>query len=115
MRTVKSVLDWQEMDGSTPTVKRLNAYLTDAFIWSEDVPSDECLPEAEELLALWHATEGQDWPQKAAEYLTAQFCTEAESGKVIRLPLVRNLAGIVDQVTRILHGEGWGRQSEEKS
>lgn len=40
----------ETMMGSTPLEKALNAYLTKQFIWSHDIPSDECLSEAREIL-----------------------------------------------------------------
>lgn len=42
----------KEMDGDTDLEKILNAYLTKQFILSRDVPSDECLSEAKEILKI---------------------------------------------------------------
>lgn len=43
---------WQEMDGDTELEKRLNSYLTCQFILVDDVPADECLSEAKEIIEL---------------------------------------------------------------
>jgi hypothetical protein len=40
------------MSGDTLIEKVLNAYLTDMFVQSYDVPPDECLKEAKEIIAL---------------------------------------------------------------
>lgn len=47
MRLVNNpLMNWKEMDGDTDVIKHLNGYLTCMFIWSGEVPSDECLTEA---------------------------------------------------------------------
>jgi hypothetical protein len=42
----------EHMDGDTLLEKQLNAYLTDTFVQSYDVPPDECLSEAKEIIAI---------------------------------------------------------------
>jgi hypothetical protein len=42
----------EHMDGDTLLEKQLNAYLTDTFVQSYDVPRDECLAEAREIILM---------------------------------------------------------------
>lgn len=42
----------ETMDGDTDLEKHLNAYLTCQFIVSFNMPSDECLHEAKEVIAI---------------------------------------------------------------
>jgi hypothetical protein len=48
-RIVAEVTD-EVMDGDTPLEKKMNALLTRTFILSRDVPADECLSEAKEVI-----------------------------------------------------------------
>ena len=41
---------WENMDGDSEIEKRLNSYLTCQFIMSQDIPSDECLSEAQYII-----------------------------------------------------------------
>lgn len=54
-RFVADAYDWKLMDGKTDLEKRLNSYLTARFIFSRDVPSDECLSEARDVIRLVRA------------------------------------------------------------
>jgi hypothetical protein len=40
------------MDGSTDLEKMVNAYITKQFVLSRDVPSDECLDEARDIIKM---------------------------------------------------------------
>lgn len=40
------------MDGDNDFEKELNAYLTKQFIYSKDIPSDECLPEVKDIIEI---------------------------------------------------------------
>lgn len=42
----------ETMDGKTDLEKRLNAYLTCQFIGHHDLPADECLTEAREIVKM---------------------------------------------------------------
>ena len=55
MRQVENAHVWGEMAGATPLVKMLNAYLTVRFTVSRDVPADECLKEAMQVIAIVRA------------------------------------------------------------
>jgi hypothetical protein len=48
-RVVRKVTE-KTMDGSTPLHRWINAYLTKRFILSKNVPSDECIMEAHEIV-----------------------------------------------------------------
>lgn len=48
-------LHWKDMAGVTPLEKMLNAYLTTQFISKMTVPPDECLSEAEKVIAIVRA------------------------------------------------------------
>lgn len=50
-RLVKEVTE-ETMDGESVLHKRLNAYLTKRFILDKDVPADECLAEADEIIKM---------------------------------------------------------------
>ena len=43
----------ERMEGDSPLEKELNAFLTIQFILSRDVPSDECLSEAKEIVQMF--------------------------------------------------------------
>lgn len=43
--------EWREMEGKDLRTKLINAYLTHQFILTGDVPSDECLREADKILS----------------------------------------------------------------
>lgn len=45
----------ETMDGDTPAEKELNAYLTRQFILPTEMPSDECLSEAKEVIRMVRA------------------------------------------------------------
>lgn len=49
---VKDTGIWQEMDGATDLEKKLNSYLTKRFIGRKDIPSDECLSEARDVIVM---------------------------------------------------------------
>ena len=54
-RPFKLVADaevWEHMDGDNDLEKKLNSYLTCQFIIRNDVPSDECLDEAREIIKI---------------------------------------------------------------
>jgi hypothetical protein len=58
------------MDGDTPLEKKLNALLTRSFILNRDVPADECLFEAKEILDMFaNKTTEED----LAKYLHHRF------------------------------------------
>ena len=42
--------DWEQMEGISKLEKYLNAYLTSQFVLQHDVPSDECLSEAKNVI-----------------------------------------------------------------
>ena len=48
-RIVAEVTD-EVMDGDTPLEKKMNAFLTRSFILNRDVPADECMQEAKEII-----------------------------------------------------------------
>jgi hypothetical protein len=57
MMLVESSLRWEQMDGDTDAVKKINSILTYEFILEKKVPADECLVEAEEIVNLDSAEE----------------------------------------------------------
>ena len=54
-RIIKNARNWWEMEGDTELEKKINSFLTVQYIFEKDVPADECLQEAKELLELVHA------------------------------------------------------------
>ena len=63
MKMVEDVVkNWKQMEGETNEIKRLNSLLTATFIMN-DCPADECLSEAQHIVALFNA--GSDWPSCA--------------------------------------------------
>lgn len=54
-KRVKDCRHWQDMAGDTPLEQMLNAYLTDHFILTFDIPADECLSEAKKIIAIVNA------------------------------------------------------------
>lgn len=68
----------QAMDGDTRLARELNSLLTKSFIMSRDVPSDECLREATELIAAMtvdNPATGKASLEGVAEYLIDCFST----------------------------------------
>ena len=57
----------ETMMGSTPLEKALNAYITRNFIGSRNLPSDECLSEAREIISQNMAV------KQIANYLIGRF------------------------------------------
>lgn len=52
VKLVKDAEVWQDMAGDSALEKRINSYLTCQFILCKDVPADECLSEAKEIIKL---------------------------------------------------------------
>lgn len=52
MCIIKDARIWQDMAGDNELEKRLNSYLTVQFVIKEDVPYDECLSEAREIIKI---------------------------------------------------------------
>lgn len=46
------IQNWKEMSGSTSLEKKINAYLTAAFILEKDAPADECIVLSRKILSL---------------------------------------------------------------
>ncbi len=70
-RIVKDASRWQDMDGETPVVQKINSYITCAFILSQDMPADECLSEARVIVNKFKLHEATvDW---VTDYLGSQF------------------------------------------
>jgi hypothetical protein len=72
-RFIKQVSE-STMDGDTATERWLNALLTSAYIGKSDLPSDECLSEAREIVGMFEK-DGQDpaFRHRLARYLAGQF------------------------------------------
>lgn len=49
---VFDVRDWKQMAGRTSLHKQVNAYFTEQFVLRYQVPADECLVEANWIIAL---------------------------------------------------------------
>ncbi len=87
MKMVANVLvNWRDMAGESVEVQLLNALITSVFIGARDMPSDECLTAALEVLALYHAED--EWKPKVVTYLKSQFATgtNLKTGEVVDLP-----------------------------
>lgn len=59
------------MDGSNSIIRELNAIITSEFIGTSDLPSDECLSEAEYCYGLY--CHGQATIDTISQYLISQF------------------------------------------
>lgn len=46
------IQNWKEMSGSTSLEKKINAYLTAAFVLEKDAPADECIVLSRKILSL---------------------------------------------------------------
>ena len=57
-RLVKNAKNWIDMDGETMLEKRLNSIITVAFIGYLDVPADESLEHARNIIALVNKQDG---------------------------------------------------------
>lgn len=63
------------MDGDTHLERALNVYLTSRFIASREIPSDECLTEARDIIKLFEIvisrafTDGVKWSSKHTMYI----------------------------------------------
>ena len=96
------------MEGETPSIRRLNSFLTDRFVCPTDIPADECLEEARHLAILWD--KGVGWEKEAAQYLIEQFASAhpclscGEGGEVIE-PLASGIPHAIIQIGRILSGK----------
>ncbi len=51
VKKVKYVRNWQDMAGINDLEKMVNSYLTSRFIWTKDIPADECLSEARAIIS----------------------------------------------------------------
>lgn len=51
-KIVRDAHNWKRMNGDTELEKRLNSYLTCAFIIPRNVPADECLSEARDIIKM---------------------------------------------------------------
>lgn len=49
-RLIKEPTVWTNMDGNNNLERKLNSYLTTRFITRQEIPSDECLSEAKEII-----------------------------------------------------------------
>ena len=72
-RIVVDASVWEDMDGETPTIKKLVSLLTCEFILSVDMPADECIDEARHLAALWAEDSSPAFLLKCEDYLVEQF------------------------------------------
>lgn len=52
VRMVRDAAKWRHMSGDTELERAVNSYLTCQFIMRRNVPADECLTEAKEIIAL---------------------------------------------------------------
>lgn len=50
---------WQDMAGDTELEKKINSYLTAMFINWKDVPVDECLDSAKDIIAIFEEHSGK--------------------------------------------------------
>lgn len=89
LRMVPDALIWQDMDGDTELIKRLNSLLTVNLIWRHDVPSDECLFEAKALIAF---ADGSDLRDRILTCLSIRFRHQSEDSDLVRqvLALLRD-------------------------
>ncbi len=62
---------WKEMDGEGDLEKKLNHYLTRQFIFTKDVPFDECLSEAKDILEMTGSDENLQ--KQICSYLLQSF------------------------------------------
>ncbi len=63
----------ETMAGDTMLERAINSLVTRSFIGTKDLPSDECLSEAKEIVQLSQDFKGQELKSKISEYLTVQF------------------------------------------
>ena len=73
MKKLTDPSKWENMDGNTNLIKKLNSYLTCAFISKSDIPSDECLLEASDING------HREWVSfEIADYLANRFSHKSQ-------------------------------------
>lgn len=68
------------MDGDTALLRALNAYMTKNYIMSRDIPADECLSEAKEIVEMSNTTPPHQLADRIEKYLIGQFMTSIPMG-----------------------------------
>lgn len=102
------VLGWEDMEGESSDLKKLNSLLTSALISQRNMPSDECLGHAKVVQGFF-LSGGDDWYSQSQEYLTGMF-VEATDGQGVRrhLPKARaSCAAAMMRVEKLLLGGPW--------
>ena len=92
----KPTRHWEDFDGESDKVKKLNAFLTQKFIWAgAPIPKDECLVEARQVLAARDA-------DTIRGILVQSFTFGTDD------PRLSDCAAIADEVMKIKGGR-WNR------
>ena len=80
----------ETMNGNTPMEKAMNAFLTKSFIGSSDIPADECLTEARDVIGWYRAgsnTSPMRFKQFLAMYFSYQFFNGSEKQKFAQIAI----------------------------
>ena len=106
-------VDWEKMAGTTDDVRKLNALLTAAFIGVHDMPADECLNVAVEVLKLSVAEKDDDtpdvWKTRGAKHVHTMFATGTNRKGEVHVfhQEAAIVPDVVDRIERVLNGGPW--------
>ena len=115
-RIVEDASRWEDMEGGTVLIQKLNSYLTCRYIISTEVPANECLEEAIRIAALKGMV---DWKVEARRILVDSFATftTAPFESIVdfdltwdQLPkdispiVMKSIPAVLDEIEKIFHG-----------
>ena len=84
---------WKEMEGDSNEEKRINHFLTKQFIFSRDIPADECLSEAQAILKM----KEPNLEQQICRYLVQQF-TYPKTDFDKQIPSAKEIMRIINEL-----------------
>lgn len=101
-RFIDDARNWAEMDGDTDLEKKINSILTHRFIWTKDVPTDECLVEAKHLVGMFNHGCSED---EVAKYLAERFRTPV--GEEVSPVDIARTRPTAEKVLQVFGGAPW--------
>lgn len=102
------VVDWQQMAGETEDIRRLNSLLTSELVDPANMPDDECLEEAHQVMALYLANVdgSENWKHNVCSYLISQFAKD-EQGNYLSTKMEKASKLIIGRIERVLTTGRW--------
>lgn len=101
------ILDWQDMEGTTDLIKKINSLLTSSFIGRHDVPSDECESDAEILVTFFHADD--NWQELIRGYLIFHYASD-RNGSRMGDALYQTCSIVVNRMEQLIKLGRWPDQ-----